>query len=170
MLSALTTSNVQDSVSYRPVRYIAQMENIMAMYLADQHIQSLYECLRALNDYKENAYLYVMADRNILWLANYSSNDVTKDISKDDDEYNGRHFRDLHHFLDMVSPNDLRKLSYSYIKSHYEAHKQNEDIAFYMAYATDFYLGPGISHIYYNNYLKQFPSGKYAGTAQLKLQ
>lgn len=170
MMSALTVSNVQDSVSYRPVRYMARMENIMAMFLADDHIQSLYQCLRALNDYKDNTYLYMMAERNILWLANYSGNDVTKEISKDDDEFNGRHFMDLHHFLDKVSPNDLRKLSYSYIKSHYDDHKQDEDIAFYMAYAIDFYLGHGISHIYYNNYLKQFPNGRYAGVAQINLQ
>lgn len=170
MMAAMTYTDVQDSISYRPVRYIARMETILAMYRDNDHVKCLYQCLRALNDYKDNTFLYMMMEKNIIWLANYSSSDVTKSITRDDDEFYGSHFRDLHHFLEMVSPNDLRKLSYSYIKTHYDQNKQSEDMAFYMAYATDFYLGHGISHIYYNNYLKQFPNGKYAGIAQAKLQ
>jgi len=161
---------VQDSTTYTHIRYIAKMEDIQIAFNEGDYTESLYLSLHALDQNPKNKYLYLMVARNILWLANYEENDVLNEAIKGQNNMYGRHYKEVEKFIESLSPTDFKKLAYSYIKSHYQAGGKDEELAFYMAYIAEFYLGPGISNFYYTQYLKTFPQGKYASFAGSKLQ
>ncbi len=158
-----------DSSLFISFRYKARMENILVSFNSGNYVESMYLCMRWLHFYPENTWLQVMCARNILWLANYRPKEETEDKSRKNDNY-GYYCRQLEGFLGKLSGSDLKKLSYSYIKSCALTQKKNEELTFYVAFVSDFYLGSGISRIYFNEYLKQYPHGKYAGFAENKLK
>ncbi len=159
-----------DSSDYAKINYAARMENIRADFESGNYSGSIYLCLRSLRDDPGNRYLKLMLAKNLIWFANYKNNNEFDDAFNESNQYYGRYFSDVESFLKKLSPNDIKKLSYSYIKHNYNTSGKNEELCFYLAYASDFYLGSGVSRFYFNQYLKEYPGGKYAGYAEKKLQ
>ena len=159
-----------DSLDYTKINYCARMENIRADFESGNYSGSIYLCLRSLREDAGNLYPKLMLTKNLIWLANYKNNDVFDEAFNESNQYYGRYFLEVESFLKKLSLNDIKKLSYSYIKHNFNTSDKNEELCFYLAYASDFYLGSGVSRFYFNQYLKEYPGGKYAGYAEKKLQ
>jgi Zn-dependent protease with chaperone function len=165
-----TVSVINDSVNYEQVRYTARMENILAAFSETNYSASLYLSLRYLQTDRSNKFLKLMIARNLLWLANYKDNNALNQALSDQNDMYAGHFKIVEKFIKDLSSNDFKKLAYSYIKHNYNKDDKNEELSFYMAYISDFYLGSGVSRFYFSQYLKDYPNGKYAGFTENKLQ
>lgn len=173
LIAQLGTTQVKDnndSLLYSTIRYKAQMENIIVSFNAGNHDESLYLSLQGLNNFPEDNFIILMVAKNLVWLANYNDNDALDKALKENKVIYGGSFGELEKFLSSLSKPDLKRLSYSFIKSHYRPESKDEDLAFYMGYISEFYLGPGISRIYYNKYMKEFPGGRYTSFVENKLK
>jgi len=170
MPGIITKEIPSDSINYVEISYVARMEDIQSAFESANYSGSFYLSLKEMQTDPNNKYLKLMVARNLVWLANYKDNNVLNHAMSDQNNLYGRRFKDIETFIKSLSSNDFKKLSYSYIKHNYNTSGKNEELSFYMAYISDFYLGGGVSRFYFNQYLKDYPNGKYTGYAENKLQ
>ncbi|MCX6351809.1 MAG: M48 family metallopeptidase [Bacteroidetes bacterium] len=171
LIAKLQTKSItvkNDSEDYVPIKYIARMENILASFTSGNHDESLYLSIHGLDLYPKNNFLILMISKNLLWLATYKENDNLQKALKENKNIYGGNFGEIEAFISTLSKSDLKTLTYSFIKNNYNS--GDEELTFYMAYIAEFYLGSGISRIYYSKYMKEYAAGKYALFVENKLK
>jgi hypothetical protein len=159
----------QDSLNYTKYKFMAKMENIILTFNNGELSESLYLSLGELTNYPFNAFLNLMVSKNLLWLSNYKNNESLNAGLKKYTTFYGRQFEELQNVIVSLSSKDLNKLAYCYVKQYKSSFEENEELAFYLAYISEYYLGNSLARLHYNNYLKKYPSGKYSLFVENKL-
>lgn len=158
-----------DSIVYTPIKIQALFEMTEDAYLDGRYGESLYLSMIMLERYPKNKYLEYSIARDLFWLSEYKNQDLLDDILDPVTDNYGLSYEKFKSFFNALTENDLKKLCYSFIRSRYSEELKDDDIHFYMAYLSEYYLGKGVSRYYYNKYLDNFPGGKYAGIVKTKL-
>lgn len=130
-------------------------------YRENDYDLSLYMALRLMQQYPDEPQFQAVALQNLYWIGYYLNNGRARDILSFNTGVEYDDYKRLTAWLLTRDATDFQKATYELAKRLHRQYPDHESIAFYHALSARQYLGQGTAALFFADYRRQFPNGRY---------
>lgn len=160
---------IEGEETFETIREMAYIEQIQNFYDKGSYVLALYGSLQMATFYPDMQYLQELSAKSLYWISKYSTRRDRKVIVPDPKDHVGSYAMFCCYFY-RKNPHFIRALSRVFMENRLEKFPDSEVLHIQLAKLHLVDSEEGKAREAFSSYLAQFPDGKFAPHARLKLE